>query len=168
MKMARGLFGALRLLNVLFGAIFSTLLVLSVPFAATLVAHLRAKYGPAMDVETVIAAVRCMLALGILAVVPMQVLLTAVIRMLRTVEAGDPFVAANAHRLQAIGWALLGVQLLDGAFGVVVHRLARTGANMGSGWSPALAGWMAVVLVFVLARVFAQGTAMRDELEMTV
>jgi hypothetical protein len=41
------------------------------------------------------------------------------------------------------------------------------GADTG-GWTPNLAGWLVTLLVFVLARVFAAGTAMRDELEGTI
>jgi hypothetical protein len=52
--------------------------------------------------------------------------------------ASDPFVPANAARLRRIGWALVATQLL------------------------------AILLAFVLAAVFEQGAAMRDELEGTV
>jgi hypothetical protein len=37
-----------------------------------------------------------------------------------------------------------------------------------SAWSPGITGWVAVLLAFVLARVFLEGTRMRDDLEMTV
>ena len=168
LKLVRSLFVALRVLNLVFGTGFFVLLALSFAFATAFAAHLHAKYGTGMDVVAVLAGVRWVLVVGMVCVAPVQVLLTALIRMLRTVEAGDPFVAANARRLHTIGWALLAVQLLDGVFGLVIHSLARTGADIASGWSPALAGWLAVVLVFVLARVFGHGTALRDELEMTV
>ena len=81
---------------------------------------------------------------------------------------GDPFVAANARRLHAIGWALLALQLIDIVFGLVAQWIGRLGAEFTSAGSFAITGWVAVLLVFVLARIFAHGTAMRDELAMTV
>jgi len=92
----------------------------------------------------------------------------ALLRMVRTVEEGDPFVPANGRRLQAIGWALLVLQFADMAFGILAGRIAQLGAQFGTGWSFSLIGWIAVLLVFVLARIFAQGAAMREELEMTI
>jgi hypothetical protein len=62
---------------------------------------------------------------------------------------------------------LLGWQLVDLAMGGVTTWIARIGADTG-GWTPNLAGWLVTLLVFVLARVFAAGTAMRDELEGTI
>ena len=35
-------------------------------------------------------------------------------------------------------------------------------------WTPSLGGWIAVVMIFVLARVFRIGARMRDDLAMTV
>jgi hypothetical protein len=37
-----------------------------------------------------------------------------------------------------------------------------------SGWSFNITGWIAVLLLFVLARVFEQGAAMREDIEGTV
>jgi hypothetical protein len=168
LKLIKGLFLGLRVLNVAAAIAFAALLALSFAYESTLVAQLYAKYGPGMGVAAVIGGMRGMALIAALASVPAQILLTALIRILRTVDAGDPFVAANARRLQAIGWALLAIQLLDAALGFVIGGIARTGADVATGWSPSIAGWLAVLLVFVLARVFAQGAAMRDELEMTV
>jgi hypothetical protein len=38
--------------------------------------------------------------------------------------------------------------------------------HLDAGFSPG--GWLAVILTFVLARVFAEGTLMREDLEGTV
>ena len=89
-------------------------------------------------------------------------------RSLLTVRAGDPFIAANAHRLQAIAWALLALQLLSlviGAIGKAVSSPAHP-VHLDAGFS--ISGWLAVILTFVLARVFAEGTLMREDLEGTV
>jgi hypothetical protein len=84
------------------------------------------------------------------------------------VRAGDPFVAENAQRLQAIAWALLAVQILSmvvGAIGTAISSPAHP-IHLDAGFS--INGWLAVLLTFLLARVFAEGTLMRDDLEGTV
>jgi hypothetical protein len=122
---------------------------------------LSAQSGP------VLLGVRVIAALGLIAVPLNFAVLNRLLAMVLTVRTGNPFVAANASRLQAIGWFLLGLQLLSlgiGLTGKVISAPAHP--FLDAGLSPA--GWLAVVLVFVLARVFAVGTLMREDLEGTV
>jgi Protein of unknown function (DUF2975) len=87
--------------------------------------------------------------------------------ILRSAIAGDPFVKSNAVLLRIIGWALLAIQIFDLAGGLVMVRFSdATGIYWG--WSPALTGWLAALLMFVLAGIFERGAAMREELEGTV
>jgi hypothetical protein len=88
--------------------------------------------------------------------------------MVETVRAGDPFVAANASRLQAIAWALLALQLLSLVIGAIGNSVSTPAhpVNLDAGFS--ISGWLAVLLTFLLARVFAEGTLMREDLEGTV
>jgi len=88
--------------------------------------------------------------------------------MAQTVRAGDPFVVANASRLQAIAWLLLGQQILSVVIGLIGKYISTPGhpLHLDAGFSPS--GWLAVILTFVLARVFAEGTVMRENLEGTV
>ena len=81
---------------------------------------------------------------------------------------GDPFVAGNAARLQTTAWALLGLELLHLAVGAIAARgvVAVSAARLD--WNFSVTGWLAVLLLFVLARVFDHGTRMRDDLEGTV
>jgi uncharacterized membrane protein len=111
---------------------------------------------------------RVIAALGLVAIPLNHAVLGRVRAMVETVRTGDPFVAANAHRLQAIAWVLLALQLLSlviGGIGKAISTPAHP-LHLDAGFS--LSGWLAVVLTFVLARVFAQGTLMRDDLEGTV
>jgi hypothetical protein len=111
---------------------------------------------------------RAIAALG-LASVPLNLaLLRRLLAMVETVRAGDPFVSANASRLQAIAWLLLGQQLLSVVIGMIA-RFVSTAAHplhLDAGFSPS--GWLAVILTFVLARVFVEGARMRQDLEGTV
>jgi len=83
-------------------------------------------------------------------------------------RAGDPFVAANAARLQAIAWALLVLQLLSLVIGAIAKAVSTPAhpLHLQAGFS--INGWLAVLLTFLLARVFAEGTLMREDLEGTV
>jgi len=70
--------------------------------------------------------------------------------------------------LQAIAWTLLALQLLSiiiGSIGKAISTPAHP-LHLDAGFS--LSAWLAVFLIFVLARVFAVGTRMREDLEGTV
>ena len=104
-----------------------------------------------------------------LATVPLNyVILKRLLAMVDTVRAGNPFVAANAQRLKEIAWALLGLQLLSITIGAIADAISTPEhpVHMDAGFS--INGWLAVLLTFLLARVFAEGTLMREDLEGTV
>jgi hypothetical protein len=67
--------------------------------------------------------------------------------------------------LQAITWALLGLQLLSLIIGAIAKTVSSPAhpLHLDAGFS--ISGWLAVILIFLLARVFAAGTLMRKELE---
>ena len=123
---------------------------------------------PSAQSGPLITGMRAIAALGLLAVPLNLALLKRLIAMVHTVRAGDPFVAANASRLQAIAWFLLGQQMLSLAIGLIGKAVSTPGhpLHLDAGFSPN--GWLAVILTFVLARVFAEGTLMRQDLEGTV
>jgi hypothetical protein len=120
-----------------------------------------------MHVAETTTLLRITLLLGVIACVAMYQLFTRLIAILDTVRAGDPFVAVNAGRLQRIGWAFFALQMLDLCFGAIVVALDRLGVDHAT-WVPGFTGWIGVVMLFVLARVFRVGAAMRDDLAMTV
>lgn len=116
--------------------------------------------------DRIVLGLRGVMALGIVAAGLVDRALRHLLAIVETVRAGDPFVADNARRLERIAWLALageGLRLLIGA----VAWAATTGAiEIDMGYS--LAPWLAVLLLFVLARVFAEGTRMRTDLEGTV
>src|SRR3954469_3112043 len=65
------------------------------------------------DAQSVMWGMRAIAALGLLAIALNYPLLRRLVAMVETVRAGDPFVAANAYRLQAIAWLMLAMQLLS-------------------------------------------------------
>jgi hypothetical protein len=140
--------------------------------AATLVAEgpvLGALGVPAAERTTRVAwGMRLVMLLGIAAVPITHAVLTRLRSIVRTVGEGDPFVAENAARLQGIAWAVLGLEVLHLAIGAVAAGVSAAGTPLDIDWNLSLAPWLAVLLLFVLARVFEQGAGMRDDLAGTV
>jgi hypothetical protein len=122
---------------------------------------------PAADMAERTAGLRWTLVLGLAMAAAIHVLLSALGRLVATVHEGDPFVADNAVRLQRIGWSLLALQLLDAPAALIGRAYPALGnAAPYADLSPA--GWLAVLMAFVLARVFAAGSRMRADLDGTV
>jgi hypothetical protein len=126
------------------------------------------KLSPSPEAERLVLGLRTIAVLGLVAIPLNYVGLKRLLAIVETVRAGDPFVAANANRLQAIAWVLLALNLLS----IVIGAIARTVStpahplHINAGFS--INGWLAVLLTFLLARVFAEGTRMREDLEGTV
>jgi len=167
LKLSNALLWVMFWLNIVGAAAFLAFVLFSFGFHQMLFDLLARKYAGRLDIDMLIVAMRSLMTIGLAAVAVAWVIIRQLQAIIATVAAGDPFVAANARRLQAIGCALLGWQLVDLAMGGVIIWTARIGADTG-GWTPNVAGWLVTLLVFVLARVFAVGTRMRDELESTI
>ncbi len=155
----------LIVLNWVVGAAFLALLVVAPNEQWIMTAY---ELSPSAEADRLIFGLRVILVL-ILAMIPLNhVVLKRLLSIVDTVRAGDPFVGANAYRLQAIAWALLAAQLLSlviGAIGEALSTPARP-VNVDAGFS--ISGWLAVLLTFVLARVFAEGELMRKDLRGTI
>jgi hypothetical protein len=115
-----------------------------------------------------IPGARMVMIIGIVSVPVMHVVLTRLLAIVNTVRDGDPFITANAHRLQTIAWAVVALEVLHLAIGVVVKVASTDAAPLDINWSFSITRWVAVLLMFVLARVFEQGAHMREELEGTI
>jgi hypothetical protein len=126
------------------------------------------KLSPSPDADRLILGLRVVAAIGVAVVVLHYAVLKRLVAMVETVRAGDPFVAANAQRLQAIAWALLVLQLLSIVIGTIAKAVSTPAhpVDVDAGFS--VNGWVAVLLTFLLARVFAEGALMRDDLAGTV
>jgi hypothetical protein len=126
------------------------------------------KIPPSPDADRLVMGLRAVAVLG-LATIPLNyVVLKRLLAIVGTVREGDPFVAANASRLQTIAWSLLALQLFSiviGTIGKAVSTPAHP-IHLDAGFS--INGWLAVLLTFLLARVFAEGTLMREDLKGTV
>lgn len=85
-------------------------------------------------------------------------------RMVQSVKLGDPFNPVNADRLRAMGWLTLIAQPIFWLIRVAAHWFEKFDVNV----SLNLSGFLFAITLFILARVFRTGAAMREELEGTV
>jgi hypothetical protein len=155
----------LIVLNWLVGAAIVILLV-AMPTERWIMSALELQPSP--DADRVIAGLHWMAVLGVVSIPLNFLALKRLLAMVETVRAGDPFVAANARRLQVIAWVLLTLQLLSLVIGAIARTISTPAhpIDVDAGFS--VSGWLAVLLTFLLARVFAEGTVMRDDLAGTV
>jgi hypothetical protein len=123
---------------------------------------------PSPEADQIIWGLRAIAVMG-LATIPMNYfLLKRLLAIIETVGSGDPFVAANAQRLRAIAWVLLALQIMSVIIGAIGDGISTPEhpIDIDAGFS--VNGWLAVLLIFLLAHVFSVGARMRDELEGTV
>ena len=165
LPIARLLLRILIVVNWLWGVAILVLLF-GVPNRDWILSALKLAGSP--DADRVVMALRATVVLGLVVIPLNNIFLTRLLAIVDTVRAGDPFVAANANRLQAIAWALLALQVLSMAIGTIGRAISTPEhpVRLDAGFS--ISGWLAVLLTFLLARVFAEGTLMREDAEGTV
>ena len=155
----------LIVLNWLFGVAILALLVVS-PNEQWIMSAF--KLTPSADTTRLIWGLRGAAFLGLVTIPLNYMILKRLAAMIETVRTGDPFVADNARRLQSIAWVLVGLQLLSIAIALIGKAVSTPAhpVNLDAGFS--IGGWLAVLFAFILARVFAEGTLMREDLEGTI
>jgi hypothetical protein len=123
---------------------------------------------PSPEGDRLIIGLHAIAVVGLAAIPLNHAALKRLRAIVETVRSGDPFVAANADRLQAIAWALLALQLLGLVIGAIAKSVSTPAHPLDIDAGFSINGWLAVLLTFLLARVFAQGALMREDLEGTV
>ena len=124
--------------------------------------------SPSPEADRLVFGLRAIAVIGLVSIPLNYAILKRLLAIVETVRAGDPFVAANASRLQAIAWSLLALQLLSLVVGAIVKAISIPAHPLDIDAGFSINGWLAVLLTFLLARVFAEGTRMREDLEGTV
>ncbi|MBB6427722.1 DUF2975 domain-containing protein [Sphingopyxis sp. JAI128] len=165
LRWSRRLLAGLNILNWVAGLLILATIALVAFAAPDMLAA--ALHGKMKHPEAAVTWLRWVMVITAPVILFAHVILTRLIAMIDEVRAGKPFAGANAARLRHIAWALLGIQLLDLAYGFVsIAASERTGEYFG--WSFGLTGWLAILMLFILARIFERGAAMQDELEQTI
>jgi Protein of unknown function (DUF2975) len=90
-----------------------------------------------------------------------------------TVAAGDPFVPDNADRLSVMAWLQIGIYLASLATAGAAAHLGSwlsqyTDVKVDASVDVDVPSILLVIILFILARVFRHGAAMREDLEGTV
>jgi hypothetical protein len=124
--------------------------------------------SPSPETERLVMGLRGIAVLGLAAIPLNYAVLKRLLAIVETVRAGDPFVTENASRLQAIAWSLLALQLLSLVIGAIAKTVSTPAHPLVLDAGFSINGWLAVLLTFLLARVFAEGALMREDLEGTV
>ncbi|MXO91136.1 DUF2975 domain-containing protein [Pontixanthobacter aquaemixtae] len=157
---------------VLGGLVLAALIPVMLFMQDTISAEVAAKYGEAAGAFPGLAfAGVFLIGLTILALAFM--FFGKLRRIIGTVGEGDPFAPANAKRLNNMAWLMLGVQILMIPAGALGFYLAQWAdeietANINIDGGVDGTGILMVIVLFILARVFRHGTAMREDLEGTV
>ena len=157
LAVSHGLLRALIALNLLAGLFVLGLLITSFVAEPFFVKAMKITPG------AMVLSGRLIMLLGLASVPLAHILLTRLLAIVGTVGSGDPFVALNAQRLRKCAWALLGLEGMHLAVGAV-----SAAGSIDVDWDYSPTGLLAVLLLFVLARVFAEGSRMRADLEGTV
>lgn len=94
-------------------------------------------------------------------------------RIVGSVADGDPFTPANAERLSGMGWISVGIHIaviplvaIVAWIGHQAEAIHLRGHIHTSNFD--FGGILLTLILFILARVFREGAAMREELEGTV
>ena len=135
-----------------------------------------AKEVPPVSIPTVVWAVTAILACSTGLLLILFRIFQLLKRVVGTVSEGDPFVPDNASRLTQMAWLTLAMQAVTLPIGGVATWIAdavndptEVHTNIDTldfGFSSN--GLLLMLILFILARVFRQGAAMRAELEATV
>lgn len=150
-------------LNRLFGAGILVLLIWTF-IAADFVAR---ALGTDSSPRAVIG-MRLIMVVGVIGTLITNGVLTRLLSIVETVRAGDPFVTENGSRLQTIAWSVLGLELSRLVVVGIANAVSTAARPIHIDWDLSFTPWLAVLLLFVLARVFDHGARMRADLDGTV
>ena len=89
-------------------------------------------------------------------------------RILSTLAEGDPFVPENATRLTRIAIAIGLIEIVRMCSVLVLAATVDLGEGYVANININLAVWGAVVVLWILAQVFSEGTRLREEEKMTI
>jgi hypothetical protein len=127
-----------------------------------------AKEKPGIDTSSLLPGLLAIFALGMLVLGLLWTMMRKLLTIIDSVEDGNPFIKANAVRLRAIGWMMVGVQIVGLPLATAAGNVADLFGENDVGFDLPLNGILAILLVFILAGIFERGAEMREELEGTV
>ncbi len=127
-----------------------------------------AKEKPGINTSNLLPGLLAIFAFGIIVLGLMWTMMRKLLVIIDSVEDGNPFIKANAVRLRAIGWIMVGIQIVGLPLATTAGNVADLFGENDVGFNFPLNGILAILLVFILAGIFERGAEMREELEGTV
>jgi len=121
--------------------------------------------GSIVGHERVVAGMRSIMLVGIVSAPIAFVMFRQLLRIVKTVREGRPFTLENAVRLQIIACALLALEVLHLCVVAIASAVSTEQVPLHISDNFHITGWLASLLLFVLAQVFLEGARMRDDLE---
>ncbi len=161
------------LLQVIIGLVVAglTILIPVILFNSDQVASSLAESGSTASLAAVLALIVVFLVAVIAVVATAFHFFQLLGRIIDTVSEGEPFVEINADRLSRMGWIVLAFQVAAIPIGAVAAYLAAQlpdHVDISADIEFSLTGLLMAVVLFILARVFRHGIALREDLEGTV
>lgn len=170
-----GLLKAARIVTLVFqgilGVAFVALLI-AIPIVLMSQAHIVDEMLPTATVAagTVAATIAIVLFLGASAAAIGFVFLRILRRIIGSVGEGNPFILENADRLRTMGWLAVSIELLKlpaSALSIFIAQQVKQD-TFTVDVELSITGLLIALVLFILARVFRHGAAMREDLEGTV
>lgn len=156
----------LIVLNWVYGALIFSFLLIS--FQAEQWTWRALRVGSVAGHEGIVAGMRSIMVIGIVSVPIAFVFFRELLRIVKSVRAGEPFTVENAVRLKVIAWALLALEVLHICVVAIASAVSTKEVPLRISGNFNVTGWLAILLLFVLAQVFLEGARMHDDLEGTV
>jgi hypothetical protein len=156
----------LIVLNWIFGALIFGMLAMS--FEAEGWTWRAFGVGPVAGHEDIVAGMRAIMVIGIAGTPITYVVFSRLLRIVKSVRSGVAFTTDNAERLRTIAWAMLGLELLRICVVAIASAVSTKEIPLRMNGNLHVTGWLAILMLFVLAQVFLEGTRMREDLEGTV
>ena len=157
-------------------AIAAIALVIAIPAVALYHAEIIAAFAREVNdpaVSLPLGALIGIMMIGLAVVILLFFFFDRLRRIIATVGEGDPFQPENAGRLSQMGWIMLAVQVASIPAVALIMAIARQleqveTVHFATGGKVDFGLLLLTIVLFILARVFRHGAAMREDLEGTV
>lgn len=118
--------------------------------------------------EGIVAGMRAIMVIGMVGAPIAYIVFRQLLRIVESVRMRAPFSIENTGRLRTIAWALLALELLHVGVVAIASAVSTPEVPLHITSNFNLTGWLAILLLFVLAQVFLEGTRMREDIEGTI
>ena len=162
----RAVLRTLTVLNWLFGAVIFGMLAMS--FAAEGWTWRAFGVGPVAGHEGMVAGMRAIMVIGIAGTPISYIVFSRLLRIVESVQTGKAFTSENAGRLRTIAWAMVGIEVLHICVVAIASAVSTRDMPLHISSNFHITAWLSILMLFVLAQVFLEGTRMREDLEGTV